>query len=111
MRAKSGALAVLFCVFLMGACTTDPADASITIDNDSLVDLIELNVTAIDTLDWGPDLLRGTDLFPGEQITVFVSCDFYDMRLTSDTGEECFVDDIDLCANDLLFLVGDCRFI
>ena len=109
MRAKSGLLAIVFLALLMGACTDDGVDATITIDNDSLVDLIELNVAPTGTIDWGPDLFGGTDLFPGETITIGVTCDFYDIRIIDEFLAECIVDALDLCLNDVvLFANADC---
>jgi len=110
MRAKSGAIAVVFAaLFFMGACTTEDSDASITVVNDSQVDLIELNVAPVGTVTWGGDLFGGADLFPGEELTVVVACDYYDIRIVDEFGVECIVEDADLCANDsVLYANADC---
>ncbi len=105
MRAKSGVLALLFCVFMLGACTTE--DATITIDNQSTYVLIELNVAPVGTVTWGPDLLGGADLLPGEFITIGVDCDFYDIRIVDELGAECVLLDVDLCLNDQTWVIDD----
>ena len=58
-----------------------------------------------ETIKPSPDILRGTALFPGESVTVELDCDTYDARLIDEDGVECFIDAIDLCFDDALWVI------
>ena len=82
-----------------------PADGLLTIDNDSSFDFYEIYVTSIDAATWGPDLLGGDVLFPGERLTIEVDCDFYDAMVVDEFGHECIIESLDLCDADLVWHV------
>lgn len=108
MRAKSGALAFVFCALMLGACTSDSSsDASITITNVSSYDIYELYITPTGDPNWGPDLLGGDFLGYNEYITIEVTCDYYDILLVDDLGAECEVDYVDLCGTDDEWVIDD----
>ena len=97
---------------LAGACTTtttidpDPIpDATLTVVNNSDYAIAELYLTSSADLGWGSNQLRGDFLFPDEQITLSVSCDYYDALLVDEDGAECQLDDVDLCLNDATWVI------
>lgn len=108
MRVRNGALALVFCGLMIGACSSnsDPG-ASITITNVSSYDIYELYVTPTGDPNWGSDLLGGDFLGYNEQITVDVDCGYYDVLLVDDTGAECEVDNQDLCGTDDEWVIDD----
>jgi hypothetical protein len=102
LRSLACALAVAGSLALASGCIISDSepDATLTVFNDSDFVIVELNLVRSFSGTWGPDLLGGNDLFPDEQITLGVDCDFYDARLIDDDDVECQVLDLDLCLND-----------
>lgn len=89
----------------LGACvaSTAPApatDASLLVINESDYVIEEIYLTEVDNPSWGPNLLRGDVLYPGEDLLLGVPCDFYDALLIDEDGVECEIQSIDLCLND-----------
>ena len=91
---------------LVGCGTSDSStigpspSGSLSVVNDSDFVIEEIFLTEVDNPDWGPNLLRGDALFPGETVTLGVQCDFFDALIVDEEGVECEVDGLDLCAND-----------
>jgi hypothetical protein len=81
---------------------------ALTIQNVSNYVIHEMYMTANDDNSWGPDLLGGDVLLPGEEGRVpAFSCAEYDLRLIDDDGGECIVNDIDLCFQEQAWTVND----
>jgi hypothetical protein len=103
--------APLFAAALVGCAGSATIDveptpgASLTVSNQSDFTLYEIYLTEVNDPDWGPNLLRGDVLYPDEELTLGVPCDFYDALLVDETGLECEVHDIDLCLNDAVWVV------
>lgn len=93
-------------MLLASGCTDDDGevgdipDASLRVVNDSDFVIEEIYLTEIDNPDWGPNLLRGDVLFPDEDLTLGVACDFYDALIVDEDGVDCELHDLDLCLND-----------
>jgi hypothetical protein len=84
----------------------DDDDASLLVVNESDFAIVELFLTAVDDPDWGPNLLRGDELFPGESIEIVdIRCDFYDALLVDEDGVECELFSIDLCFDDATWVI------
>jgi hypothetical protein len=81
-------------------CVITTDDATLTIVNDSDYTINEIYLTDVGSSTWGVNLLRGDVLFPDEEFTLGVSCDYYDALIIDDTGVRCEVRDLDLCLND-----------
>jgi hypothetical protein len=80
-------------------------DATLRVDNQSDFAITQLYLTDVGNPEWGPDLLHGDVLLPGEQLVLGVECDFYDALLIDEDGVECEVTDIDLCLNDADWII------
>jgi hypothetical protein len=94
------ALALTSCII-----TTDGGDASITVLNDSDYVLVDIRVSPVGAASWGPNLLRGDALFPGEELTVVLDCDYYDVLVEDELGATCVLADLDLCFSDDLWVI------
>ncbi|MGC4120860.1 MAG: hypothetical protein QM765_41040 [Myxococcales bacterium] len=72
--------------------------SSVTVENHSDYAVHHLYFTPANALAWGPDQL-GTDvLFPHEKATLAgLECEAYDLKMIDEQGDECIVEDIDLC--------------
>jgi hypothetical protein len=92
---------LLLPILFIAACTS----GSLTVTNSSDFAITEMHVTDINNPSWGPNLLAGNELLPGESATVDTSCGTYDVMLVDETGVSCEVDSIDLCANSSDFVI------
>lgn len=83
-------------------CTVEegPADASLTVINNSDFVIEEIYLTDVDARGWGANVLSTDVLFPGEELVLDVDCGFYDALLVDEDGVECEIEGIDLCLND-----------
>lgn len=82
------------------------SDGTITIDNASGFVITEIRVTPVNSRNWGPNLLADV-LFPGEQITVRVACDTYDVLVADEFARDCILGPIDLCFSDELWAIDN----
>ena len=87
-----------------GCIIVSDDDSSLTVDNQSIFVIEEINVTEVDNPDWGRNLIPAA-LFPDETVTISLNCDVYDARLIDEDGVECFIDAIDLCFDDALWVI------
>lgn len=82
----------------MGCIIMTDGDSSITIINDSDYVIEFVYVSPSDSRDWGPDLLGGDVLYPGESITIDgLDCDWYDVKVVDEYHVECVLEDEYLC--------------
>lgn len=96
------------CVLAAGGCvvtTGDGYDSSLLVSNHSDFEVHEMYVTEIDNPSWGPNLLGGSILFPGESVELAIDCGTYDAMLIDETGASCEVSTIDLCFDDADWII------
>jgi hypothetical protein len=74
-------------------------NGALRVRNQSEFAIVEIHVTSVGSTTWGPNLISGDTLDPGQSLTVDVSCDHYDALLVDESGAQCTVSDVDLCAN------------
>src|SRR3990167_3847718 len=103
-------LASLFATLVSG-CVCGPApdvyaDGTLTIANDSSFVLVDIRVTSVFSSSWGPNLLRD-GLFPGEEITVGVACDTWDVLIVDELFRECVLRELRLCSSDQFWVIDD----
>jgi hypothetical protein len=91
-----------FFVVAISACS---ANGDLTVTNSSDFTITEMHVTQTTNISWGPNLLAGDVLLPGEHTTVTASCDTYDVMLVDSTNVTCEIDNIDLCLNSANFVI------
>ena len=85
------------------ACTSSSGTLHIT--NNSDFAIVEMHVTPVDSSSWGPNLLGGDTLNPGEDMNVNTSCGTFDVMLVDESGVDCELHNIDLCANHADFVI------
>jgi hypothetical protein len=90
---------------LLAGCV---ADSTLTVRNSSSYVIYEINLAQPGSRTWGPNLLRGDVLFPGEELFITeIDCGEYDLRLKDELGAECIVEGLDLCFSDGLWIIDD----
>jgi hypothetical protein len=95
------------CLASTAACViqTDGTDSSLFVANDSDFEVHEMYVTGSGNATWGPNLLRGDILFPGDSMELALGCGTYDALLIDETGAACEVFDLDLCFDDADWII------
>lgn len=83
----------------IAGCSSDNGGGTLRVRNQSDFAITEIHVTSVGSSTWGPNLISGDILAPGETLNVDVTCDTYDALLVDETGVQCTVHDIDLCFN------------
>jgi hypothetical protein len=83
----------------------DPPDGTLTVNNQSDFAIVEIRVTSVGSSSWGPNLLGGDVLLPGEALTLGVECDVYDALLVDEDDVECEINNVDLCLNDADWII------
>jgi hypothetical protein len=100
MKTKLIAPLFLLAMFAQGCIIVDDDENTITVYNESEQVITELFITEVNTFDWGPDVLGGSELFPGESVTVEVGCDTYDIQVVGEFSGPCELYDVDVCFGD-----------
>jgi hypothetical protein len=91
-------------------CTTDeegPADATLTVVNQSNFAIVELYLTADNARGWGANYLSGDVMYPGDELVLEVDCGYYDALLIDDDNVRCELESINLCLNDATWYIRD----
>jgi hypothetical protein len=91
----------------VAAGCSNSADASLTVKNHSDFAIVELRVTPVGNPSWGPNLLAGDTLEPGESLVLAAECNTYDALLVDESGVDCQVNDVDLCLNDATWVINN----
>jgi hypothetical protein len=91
----------------MTACDDDNslAEASLLVVNESDFVITDIFLTEVDNPDFGPNLLFGDVLLPGEDLLLGVDCGLFDALVIDEDGVECRLFDLDLCLNDATWVI------
>jgi hypothetical protein len=98
-------IALLVGLSASGCVVTTDEDSSLLVDNQSDFEIHEMYVTDVDSPTWGPNLLTGTVLFPGDSMLLAIDCGIYDAMLIDETDAICEVHNIDLCFDDADWII------
>ena len=95
-------------VFVGGCVVTD---SSLEVSNRSDFEIHEMYVTDINSPTWGDILLRGEILYPGDSMSLAISCGTYDTMLIDETDAVCEVHEVDLCFDNADWIIRNdtCR--
>jgi hypothetical protein len=80
-------------------------DATLEVQNASDFSIVEIHVTSVGSSTWGPNLISGDVLAPGESLTIDVTCDTYDALLVDSDGVDCQLHSVSLCFNDASWVI------
>jgi hypothetical protein len=83
----------------IAGCGSSGSNGTLVVRNRSDFAITEIHVTSVGSTTWGPNLISGDILAPGESLAVDVSCDQYDALLVDESGAQCTIHDVDLCFN------------
>ena len=108
-------LCSLVAVGLMACATTSTTGeghawwhGSISVENDSNYNINHIFLTPAHAAHWGPDQLGNEILEPTHTITLAgLECENYDLKLIDHEGDECVVEDVNLCLEDAHWRITD----
>ncbi len=88
--------------------TTSDGDSSFRMENRSSYAIYEAYITPVGAPSWGPDLLGGTALLPGEDLVIYdLDCDTYDALIYDELGATCELNNIRLCFDDSAWIIDN----
>lgn len=88
-----------------GCIIVSDDDSTLTIVNDSDFVLVDIAVAPAG-LEYGGNLIPAA-LLPGEEVTISLDCDFYDVRIEDEDGFVCELLDVDICLEDAVFFIDN----
>ena len=98
----------------LGCATTSKAGGhewwhgSVTVQNDSSYNVHHLFLTPAHEVHWGPDWLGKDVLAHNETVTLTgLECEEYDIKVIDHEGDECVVEDLNLCLQDAHWQLTD----
>ena len=98
---KTLRLLVAIGVVLAIAFTVTAAANSVTVFNQTKWVLTHFYLSPVDEAEWGPDQLGSEVIGTGESFEINnIPCDYYDVRLIDEDGDECIVAEVDICGGD-----------
>lgn len=106
LRRSTSVFAVLASVAFATGCIIDGSpDSTLRVQNRSDFWITEIHVTSVGSSSWGPNLLEGDGLAPGESLVLGIDCGTYDALLIDEDGVDCQIHGIDLCLDDANWII------
>ncbi len=82
--------------------------ATIKVINQSKWEIHHLYLSSTSDKQWGPDQLGDETIGNGESFTLtHIDCDDYDIRIVDEDGDECVVEEVNLCGDDTVWKITD----
>jgi len=82
--------------------------ATVKVINQSKWEIHHLFLSSSDDQDWGPDQLEDDILAKGQSLTLTgIDCDLYDIKVVDEDGDECVIEQVDLCNDNSYWKITD----
>ncbi|HKR62262.1 MAG TPA: hypothetical protein VJZ00_00920 [Thermoanaerobaculia bacterium] len=82
--------------------------ATVKVINQSKWEIHHLYLSSSTEDDWGPDQLGEDVLTKGDSITLTnIDCDTYDVKVVDEDGDECVIEEVDLCGDASYWKITD----
>ncbi len=82
--------------------------ATVKIINQSKWEIHQIFLSSSDDQEWGPDQLEDEVLAKGESLTLTdIDCDLYDIQVVDEDGDECVIEQVDLCGDNSYWKITD----
>jgi hypothetical protein len=83
-----------------------PQAAVLRVENQCGFAITEIHVAAVGSTTWGPNLISAV-LTPNASLTVPFTCGTFDVLVIDQAGQQCTLHDVDLCANNADWVIGN----
>ncbi len=82
--------------------------ATVKVINQSKWEIHHLFISPASQEEWGPDQLEDEILVKGQSITITnIPCDKYDVKVVDEDGDECIIEEADLCRDASYWKITD----
>ena len=82
--------------------------ATIKVVNQSKWEIHHLYLSSTSDHQWGPDQLGDEVIGTGESFTLTkIDCDDYDIRIVDEDGDECVVNEVNMCGDATVWKITD----
>ncbi len=82
--------------------------ATVKIINQSKWEIHHIYLSSSEDDEWGPDQLEDEILGKGDSLTLTnIPCDLYDIQVVDEDGDECVIEQVDLCGDDSYWKITD----
>lgn len=82
--------------------------ATIKVINQSKWEIHHLYLSSTSEEKWGPDQLGDETIATGESFKLtHIDCDDYDIKVVDEDGDECVVEDVNLCGDSTVWKITD----
>ncbi len=106
MKKLALALLALFAVALPSFAA--PRKATVKIINQSKWEIHHVFLSSSEDENWGEDQLEDEILAKGDAITITnIPCDLYDVKVVDEDGDECVIEEVDLCGDESYWKITD----
>jgi hypothetical protein len=103
---KLALLALVLCVALPAFAAKKKATVKIINQSKWEIHHIYLSSSAEET--WGEDQLEDDVLQKGQSLTLTnIPCDSYDIKVVDEDGDECVIEEVELCGDDSYWKITD----
>ena len=98
--------AMLLCAMTLPAFAA--RKATIKVINQSKWEIHHLFLSSSEDDEWGPDQLEDEILTKGDSFTLtHIPCDTYDIKVVDEDGDECIIEQVDLCRDNSYWKITD----
>ena len=82
--------------------------ATVKIINQSKWEIHHIFLSSSEDEEWGPDQLEDDILAKGDSLTLTdIECNDYDIRVVDEDGDECVIEQVDLCGDHSYWKITD----
>ena len=104
---KIALAAVLLCAFALPSFAAG-IPSRVKVINQSKWEIHHIYLSASDSESWGPDQLEDMILAKGDSVTINgIPCDTYDIKVVDEDGDECIIEQIELCGDNAFWKITD----
>ena len=103
-------LSTLFLALVLCSLATPAfaAKATVKVINQSKWEIHHIFLSASAEDEWGPDQLDDEILTKGDSLTLTgIDCDLYDIKVVDEDGDECIIEEVDLCNDESYWKITD----
>ena len=106
MKKLALALLILFALALPSFAA--PKKATVKIINQSKWEIHHVFLSSSEDDSWGEDQLEDEILTKGDVLTITnIPCDLYDVKVVDEDGDECVIEEVDLCGDESYWKITD----
>ncbi len=104
--AKLALLSLVLCAFTLPAFAGKKA--TVKIINQSKWEIHHIFLSSTEDEEWGSDQLEDQILAKGDSLTLTdIPCDLYDIKVVDEDGDECVIEEVDLCGDHSYWKITD----